>query len=994
MADVTQREPTWSWLWPFNQSGQAPSAPQPSVAPDQPTTATKDSQSPASAATASIDDADFDPIVLARGASVRIAEILKFKWHGRGRGRPYVSENVARILKIAAGLARAETQSGSIAQVRARHLLRAQIAFALSDQTDGYSATLRRVDSEARLFSRIQQTAGGKNDLAAVELPPAEPDQDLLHWECISILSKASELRRATNSRYRDIGQRHIFVAWLLTKEGQTSLRDAGGFTSGYEKLRSAVIACCEPAKFADFGDRKKAWDKIIAELRDAPLLIDPVERRPDYLSDRVRPARADMTKAEPLGAAEDARALADLILLEAAEPPIAIGVFGPWGSGKSTLIEHLKAEIHRQTRAEREAREARGGGDSETRIVANVVQLSFNAWTFADSANLWATLTSEIFDQLAAGGWTGSDKDGVDSADSDPQTRNAATALVSEVAARTAREVASLRIAGVTVQEKNRAIEAAEDVLQKAQADKRASFASAIVAAAGDLAGEDGKFEGKEDLFHLLQWTFARSWRRPAVIALAGLAIVLAVLWATPAIRPFWAESFFAFTSAAAAAGALAWPVIHALLAVFRRWNERKGAADEAIARATADLRQRTVERERAEHEKNRAESFLATYNIKPSGSLATSPMQMLDYLLRESESIAAVRAQTGLLATVRRCFEQLEAVIADWKRSKDRQAIDRIVLYLDDLDRCSTRQVSDILQAVHLLLSFDCFVVVVAADANWLKHSLEHEHPQLFGSKDVTLTPADYLEKIFQVPFWVRPLVDTDAPPLARYRLYESYVDHLLRDDEPKASIPGPDTDRPPTPEKPPAGKNDLGVLESFARQPPSRSEDPYEPRRERIRLTQPEKNILKQLGPLSAKSPRAVKRMINIYRLMRVRLEDSQLKPFLGPGTDDTPSYRAVLFALACEVGLPPTTMSAAAKELSQMKQPDWKRLSGTNTAIPPAKRLADVNKPLHDALAEAQRVDDFMLALAAMEGIPDARQIHMGLEEVRRYSFRPL
>jgi len=58
-------------------------------------------------------------------------------------------------------------------------------------------------------------------------------------------------------------------------------------------------------------------------------------------------------------------------------------------------------------------------------------------------------------------------------------------------------------------------------------------------------------------------------------------------------------------------------------------------------------------------------------------------------------------------------------------------------------------------VLEAVHLLLAFPLFVVVVAVDATWLTSSLE-EHFRQFEHADA----ADYLEKIFQVPFQVQPL------------------------------------------------------------------------------------------------------------------------------------------------------------------------------------------------------------------------------------------
>ena len=45
--------------------------------------------------------------------------------------------------------------------------------------------------------------------------------------------------------------------------------------------------------------------------------------------------------------------------------------------------------------------------------------------------------------------------------------------------------------------------------------------------------------------------------------------------------------------------------------------------------------------------------------------------------------------------------------------------ETLSRIILYIDDLDRCDPERVIDVLQAVHLLLAFPLFVVVVAVDS-----------------------------------------------------------------------------------------------------------------------------------------------------------------------------------------------------------------------------------------------------------------------------------
>ena len=67
--------------------------------------------------------------------------------------------------------------------------------------------------------------------------------------------------------------------------------------------------------------------------------------------------------------------------------------------------------------------------------------------------------------------------------------------------------------------------------------------------------------------------------------------------------------------------------------------------------------------------------------------------------------------------------------------------------------------------LEAVHLLLALDLFVVVVGVDPRWLLRSLREQYPGLLdagvqapvpgGDALSDATTADYLEKIFNIPF-----------------------------------------------------------------------------------------------------------------------------------------------------------------------------------------------------------------------------------------------
>ncbi len=92
------------------------------------------------------------------------------------------------------------------------------------------------------------------------------------------------------------------------------------------------------------------------------------------------------------------------------------------------------------------------------------------------------------------------------------------------------------------------------------------------------------------------------------------------------------------------------------------------------------------------------------------------------------------------GLISLIRDDFKELEEFLLS-DTNNEKYNIDRIVLYIDDLDRCSDDLVINVLEAVHLLLSFKLFVVVVGVDSRWLKGSLANHFKNFKDIDDITL-------------------------------------------------------------------------------------------------------------------------------------------------------------------------------------------------------------------------------------------------------------
>jgi hypothetical protein len=146
-----------------------------------------------------------------------------------------------------------------------------------------------------------------------------------------------------------------------------------------------------------------------------------------------------------------------------------------------------------------------------------------------------------------------------------------------------------------------------------------------------------------------------------------------------------------------------------------------------------------------------------------------------LLEEFITERASTDEYRKQLGFLALVRRDIERLSKLIDDANKkwlaagnTEQKPLINRIVLYIDDLDRCKESTVLAVLEAVHLLLAFPLFVCAVAVDPRWVEKCLREARKQLFidedadtgqhrlGQRDRRGLPGEN----FPDPIWMSPI------------------------------------------------------------------------------------------------------------------------------------------------------------------------------------------------------------------------------------------
>jgi WD40 repeat protein len=596
--------------------------------------------------------------------------------------------------------------------------------------------------------------------------------------------------------------------------------------------------------------------------------------------------------------AASDVETLADLIAAAETSPPLAIALIGDWGVGKSSVMLQIQRRIETLAKMSR-------NNPGLSVFASNVRQVRFNAWDYSDD-QLWSGLVDHLFRVLAA------DPDS-SSASPDPGTVEAERRILRENLAE--QEAAGERL-GNGLRAADRAVQPQGFL---AWLGSPAYTWRVVGASIRELAREI-----RSAPWVLLGW--------------AALGAIAYVVWS------LWGSTIGAAAAAVAAVIAPAAVTGQRL----RSWH-RTGMG------ATGRLRRRLDQRQRAINQK--------IADLRERLALIDASAR-LSAFLTDRAAPSAYQEYRGLLGQVRSDLAALSSDLTaarnEWLVSEATTPppLERIVLYIDDLDRCPPRRVVEVLEAVHLMLALDLFVVVVAVDARWLVRSLEYHYQELFSTGDGPVptaparspdadaeagpaSPVDYLDKIFQIPYVLAP-----PPPAAM----ASYLRTLL----PPASSPTTTPQIPATvtamesmPAEPGADPNEgedplaIGTEdlpqhddEFTVQLPPRRSDDdprqragktghraekeqPPTPRIEQpdtaipdlrplgLQVSQPEAEFMTRLGPLLP-TPRAAKKLVNLYRLVRIGIPDSGLAGFTG--SEAGGQYQVVQILLAILVGSP--------------------------------------------------------------------------------------
>lgn len=176
-----------------------------------------------------------------------------------------------------------------------------------------------------------------------------------------------------------------------------------------YEVCRESKVDWIAVKSISDFvgGDKSPNDNKwqVIAAQNAAKFVLHMLQLMPaSFALPGQLPAHfavsgfnADIhTERDLIGIGSEVDAFAYLIAAKTLQPPMAIGLFGDWGSGKSFFMESLRQRIHTITLGAQRSNQPQ----KEISVYKYIAQIEFNAWHYVEG-ELWASLVDHIFRNL-----------------------------------------------------------------------------------------------------------------------------------------------------------------------------------------------------------------------------------------------------------------------------------------------------------------------------------------------------------------------------------------------------------------------------------------------------------------------------------------------------------------------------------------------------------------------------------------------------------------
>lgn len=649
-----------------------------------------------------------------------------------------------------------------------------------------------------------------------------------------------------------------------------------------------------------------------------------------------------------------DVLAFARVMCAENFKPPLAIGLLGKWGSGKSFFMRELQKKV-----------ELLSGNDDQNIYCKGIAEVHFNAWSYMD-ANLWAGIVTKIFERLNLyikdEKISDAEKDKIkaeiakklsitsETIDSLEKEKEDLTTKIGTLTTTREELVTKIDTNIETIRESTLV-----DVLKQINISfnieenidtaikKNKSYVKTKEQLAALIPTEHWKdpiniyqeLKSNRTLFR--QFFMKETWRKNW----SWLLFIAAIIILTPigfAILSHYIENFD-FTIPEELWYTLS-SISAVLLGVFRSYKKLSPLIasfwkiKNEYSKKIEDYEQKKEvaifefeQNEKAlklEIEDSRAKIQQIDQDIEQSKELEKSLEDRINktlstetlYNFIEKKALSNDYKQyLGIVSIIRKDFEILSELFADSRDEKEEpktekekkkhkeivsfrkrfeKPLERIILYVDDLDRCDEKRVVEVLEAVNLLMAFPLFIVVVGVDPRWVKIALEAKYQKQFTlnteEEGLRVSPSNYLEKIFQIPFRLKSAEDRTVKSMLK-SLAEKKVslasqgetaisttpenpsdDHLdgkMTGTKTIVTLEEPD-DKNITIDNPHETPDQGNIAEIEIVEEPEKTEQ-----KEKIKsleFSKKEVELIQNMSCVIGSNPRAIKRFVNIYRVIK--------------------------------------------------------------------------------------------------------------------------
>ncbi len=734
-------------------------------------------------------------------------------------------------------------------------------------------------------------------------------------------------------------------------------------------------------------------------------------------INNRSQAVFNDQARGEDqLGIKEEVEALAETLLLRDVEPPVAVGIMGGWGSGKS-FVMYLISRYVEQTRA-RIIKKGWATKEEDSDVpayVGHIYQINFNAWTYAKS-NLWASLMDTIFfslnrqmqieQLLAHRGCSPTDTtnladevrdcmlvggkefikiygDGLkfdQDKDLEEWKENLeywahhlfkGNLLWSVMRRRQEQHLDRLKDTEEQLKqlksrreqfEKSRSPEKKSVTLDAASAKACAqtlvtSLAAFIPEQVSQKAMETLKKQNvaEEDIDQALKdvWEIKGLFNTILKMfseykSLRGLTVLFLLIGIALAVLPEFQINFAERTMAMAASfAATLLPLITSGLSWVQKVANFNAKAKVILEDAYKNQQAKQAEEIANSTKKSPIQKITELQNEVSQGSLAAydtlinlleaqaeaerqliGPSAKYSNLMEFVQSrldAATYENQLGLMHQVRQDIDELTYSLADGAREDVfPRGKPRVILYIDDLDRCPPQRVVEILEAVQLLLNTKLFVIIMGLDTRYVTRALEKEYKEILQHEGDP-SGLDYIEKIIQIPYRVRPIERDNLPNYLAMQMdveeqseletesLPQEQDHVadILDAQAQPSVDLQQQSGPVTGQPRPADqtRQETEMLQPVAEDEaeasaPGRNELP-------AAVIQFKKKDLVDLTACCQQislSPRSIKRLVNVFKLMKIFWFRARKGATLADRDEMRPVKQAAMSLLALSSAYP--------------------------------------------------------------------------------------